>query len=207
MNRAVVKLSRVKPPAGLAKLFADPPLIASETREDYDSLFDAIAAAAKPKDAIAWLFVRDITDLSWEIRRERSQKLQVIKSAQEDEVRGLLTPTRSFTGELKLFDVQEVDPAAEKIAEEIRQWSTDPKARRKIAKKLADMGYDAAEILTRALNEAADCIDAIDRRIATYELRRMAALRAIEHYSETLARRLEALSSEAIEGKFTEAAE
>jgi hypothetical protein len=81
------------------------------------------------------------------------------------------------------------------------------KARRRIDEKLADKGCDAAEILSMALNEAAECIDAIDRRIATYELRRMTALRSIQNYSETLAPRLKAVSSEVIEGEFTEAAE
>jgi nucleotide-binding universal stress UspA family protein len=207
MDRALVKSSRVKPPAALAKLFADPPLVGNETREDYDGLFNAIAAAAKPADAIAWLFVRDITDLSWEIRRERSLKLQVIKSAQTGVVRELLTPPQPFTDKLILFDFEELDPNAEKIAKEMKQWASDPKARRRIEKELAEKGHDASEILTMALNQAADRIDAIDRRIATYELRRMAALRAIGHYGEMLARRLEAVSSEVIEEQFTEAAE
>ena len=51
--------------------------------------------------AIAWLFVRDITDLSWEIRRERSRKLQVIKSAQIDVVSEFLTLPWPHTDELK----------------------------------------------------------------------------------------------------------
>jgi hypothetical protein len=210
MNRALVKSSRVKPPAGLVKLFADPPLVGNETREGYDGLFNAIAVAVKPADAIAWLFVRDITDLSWEIRRERNLKLQVIKSAHEDKVRVFLTPPRPFTGELVMFDIvpsAEENANSEKIAKQVKQWSTDPKARRRIDKELAERGYDAEYILTKASNEVADCIDAIDRRLAAYELRRMAALRAIEHYNETLARRLEAVYSEVIEGQFTEAPE
>jgi hypothetical protein len=204
MNRSLVKLSKVKPPAGLAQLFDDPPLVGNEKREDYDKFFSAIATAVNPGDAIAWLFTRDVSDLSWEIRRERSLKLQVIKSAETDIVGGLLMPPRPFTGEL--LTIFEVDPNDEKMANEAKQWASDPKARRRIDKTLAEKGYDASYILTAALNKAAEHIDAIDRRIASYELRRMAALRAIEHYSETLARRLEA-ASDVIEGQFTEAAE
>jgi hypothetical protein len=84
MNRALVKLSKVKPPAGLAQLFDDPPPVGNEKREDYDNFFSAVATAVNPGDAIAWLFTRDVSDLSWEIRRERSLKLQVIKSAETD---------------------------------------------------------------------------------------------------------------------------
>ena len=58
-----------KPPAALAKFFDDPPLLPSESREEYERLFSAIVDAAEPADAIAWLFTRDIADLSWEIRR------------------------------------------------------------------------------------------------------------------------------------------
>lgn len=201
------------PPAGIAELFADPPLVGNESREEYDRLFAAIAAAAKPADAIAWLFVRDITDLSWEIRRERNLKLQIIKTHHEAVVRNRLTPPAppraSFALELTLWN--EIDPetakAADKAAKEASQWASDPKARRKIDKELAEMGYSAENIFKSALSAAADSTDAIDRRLASYELRRMAALKTIEYYSEILARRLETVSSDVIEGEFTEAAE
>jgi hypothetical protein len=204
MARAVVKLSKVKPPAGLVQLFGDPPLVGSEKREDYDNFFSTVAAAVNPADAIAWLFTRDISDLSWEIRRERKHKLQVIRSAEIDTVKGLLMPPRSLTDQPIIGF--ESDPISEKAANEAEQWACDPKARREINKELMEKGYDASRILEGALNRAAEHIDAIDRRIASYELRRMAALRAAEHHSEMLARRLDAASN-VVEGQFTEAAE
>ena len=201
MQRALVKQSPVKPPKELAQFFADPPLALNEKREDYEQLFAAIAAAAKPADAIAWMFVRDITDLSWEIRRERNLKVQIIKTAEEAAVAKMLTPPRPVE-----LDFMAPTPGVEEAEEAARQWASDPKARRRIDKELADMDCDASFILSEAINGDSDERDAIDRRIASYELRRMAALRAIEHYSETLARRLQA-ASDVIEGQFTEAAE
>jgi hypothetical protein len=56
------------------------------------------------------------------------------------------------------------------------------------------------------LRRSADAIDAIDRRIAAYEARRMMALKMIEHYDEALARRLKRTSADLIEGDYTEAA-
>jgi len=174
MQRALVRRSPVKPPKELAQFFADAPLALNEKREDYENLFAAIAAAAKPADAIAWIFVRDITDLSWEIRREKKLKLQVIKTAEEVAVAKMLTPPRPV--ELEFMaptpDVEEAEEAA-------RQWASDPKARRRIDKQLAGMDCDAACILSEASSGDSDERDAIDRRIASYELRRMAALRAI----------------------------
>jgi flagellar motility protein MotE (MotC chaperone) len=138
----------------------------------------------------------------------KSLKLQNIRSAEEYVVAGLLRPpkTKPFTGELLSFTFN-LDPEDEKANKEASRWASDPKARQRINKALADKGYDASYILRAALDRAADRTDAIDRRISSYELRRMAALKTIEHYSETLARRLETVSSDVIEGEFTEAAE
>jgi chorismate mutase len=57
------------------------------------------------------------------------------------------------------------------------------------------------------LIDAEDQIDAIDRRIASYQSRRMEVLKMIASYSESLARRLKAIPSEIIEAEFSEAAE
>jgi len=97
-------------------------------------------------------------------------------------------------------------PGAGKPDKVAKQWAGNPEARLRINKKLAQKGYDEAYILIVALNRAAHHIDAIDRRIATYELRRAAAMKAIEQYSEASARRL-AASPGVIDGEFTEAAE
>jgi hypothetical protein len=63
------------------------------------------------------------------------------------------------------------------------------------------------DLLSVALADDRPAIDALDRRIAAYEIRWIAALRGVEQYSEKLARRLEAASADIIEGVFTEAAE
>ena len=201
MDRALVKGSMGKLPPGLASLFNDPPLVGDEKREDYNNFFSEIVAAINPSDAIAWLLARDVSDLSWEIRRERRLKLQIITSAQSDVVSSLLSqPKQSSVG------LPYLAPGAGKPDKVAKQWAGDPEARSRINKKLAQKGYDESYISTVALNRAAHHIDAIDRRIATYELRRVVALKAMEHYRETSARRL-AASTDVIEGEFTEAAE
>jgi hypothetical protein len=47
-----------------------------------------------------------------------------------------------------------VDPEAERIAKEVdkemKLWATDPKARRRIEKGLADQGFDASWLSTEA---------------------------------------------------------
>jgi hypothetical protein len=215
MERHVAKKSGVKVPRALATLFANPALVGDETREDYDELFHAIVAVVIPKDAIAWLFAGRITDLSWEPKRERNLKRLVLKYAFQGEVRRLLTPPEilppTIEEQFQYFreevDPEEIERLTQELDEATRQWANDPEARGRIDKKLADQGYDNAWISSEALRAAADEIDAIDRRIASYELRWMTAVRASENYTESLARRLKAASSEIIDGEFTEAAE
>lgn len=55
--------------------------------------------------------------------------------------------------------------------------------------------------------KGASQIDAVERRIASYEIRRMTALREIERRNEKFARQLETASSEIIDADFSEAAE
>jgi hypothetical protein len=218
MNRALVKVT-TKPPKELASFFADPPLVGGESRADYDNLFSALAAAAKPVDAIAWIYLGDFTNLTWEIKRERGLKQRAVEAARKGIVRGLLmppppppppTPTL-FPGQLMFFDEVEPDPVraakVERASEDAEQWASDPKARRRIDKDLAERGYDQAYILARALTDSASDIDTIDQRISTYEYRRNAILREFDRHSESMARRLGRASSEIIDGEFTEAAE
>ena len=68
-------VSRLVPPHVL-DLLGDPPLIRSEKPDDYDRLFNQLAATIDPQDFVEWIYTKDILDLVWEIRRWR-----IIKSA------------------------------------------------------------------------------------------------------------------------------
>jgi hypothetical protein len=187
------------PPSELADLFADPPLVGNEKREDFDRFFSAINAAVKPVDAIAWLYTWDVVYLSWEIRRERTVKADIIKSAQMDFVSELLGSNNlvqsTRTGLSK--KLPRLQPKGE-----ARQWFKNPKSQPEAAKILADNGYECSDILAEAYILGADNIDAIDRRIASYEIRRMAVMRAVEDYNEKFAQKLDAASEDMIEAEF-----
>jgi hypothetical protein len=226
MSRSLIKSSQsLKPPKGLTQFFANPPLALNEKREEYEDLFDAIAAAAKPADAIAWLLVRDFTDLTWQIQREKNLIRKLMEIAEERAVADMLTPDKlDWTQGLDDDDVSLI-PGRGEALDTASDWAKNPEARIEINKRLADQGYDATDILNKALcpgsqfkkldafdmhadlDRFALRIEKADRRIAAYEQRRYTLLREIERYSDKLARRVEAVPSEIIEGQFTEAAE
>jgi hypothetical protein len=150
MSRALVKLTP-RPPKELASFFTDPPLVGEESREDYEKLFSALADAAKPADAIAWIYCRGFTDLTWEIRRERWLKHQVIEAARYAVVRRCrMPPELPLSGKLRMFGEVPVETDAdavstyrrevESVNREMKKWKNDPQARRRIVKELASEG-------------------------------------------------------------------
>jgi hypothetical protein len=199
-HQSLVQAPSIAPPKELAFMFADPPLVGDEKREDFDKLLIAIAGAVNPPDEIVWLFVLDIANLTWEIRRERKVKADIIKSAQAEVVEKYLEVISPHGMSITLS-------AFKPERSEARRWASDPKARREIELRLAENNYDTGLILAEAFVLGADQIDAVDRRIASYELRLMAVLKQAELRSEKIARLLDKASKEVLEGEFSEVSE
>ena len=202
MNRTLVTTKNVTPPKELEALFENVPLVGRERREDYDAFFSAIAMAEPPSDAVDWLMLKDFVDLSWEIRRERRIKVEIVKLNQTEVICDLLKSTFDKADRLgselnRIFNART----------EAQSWASDPETRMSIDAKLKEKGHDPDTVLTRAFLRGAREIDAIDKRIALYELRRNAILKEIGLRRERKAQKLDKASSDVIEGEFTEAAE
>jgi hypothetical protein len=194
MSRSLVTEKPITPPKELAALFNDPPLVGNERREDYENLFLAIARAVKPADAIEWIMSRHVADLSWEIGRERRVKAEIIGLKQREVL--LESSCRlsrvDFLREQVIATAEAESPSMFKKKDEFK-----PEAKEK----------DHASGLPEAYILGNRDIDLIDTRIASYEYRRNAALREINAYSEAMARRVDKVSRDVIDGEFTEAAE
>jgi hypothetical protein len=202
VSRSLLTTKRISPPKELEALFDDLPLVGSERREEYDALFSAIASAEIPSDAIDWMLLKDLVDLVWEIRRERRIKMEVIKLNQTEVICDLMKSTFDTADKLgsamnRIFFAR---PKAQ-------LWASDPASRKSIEFKLKEKGHDPDSVVAQAYLRGARDIDVIDKRIALYELRRNAILKEIGLRSERKAQKLAKVSSDVIEGEFTEAAE
>lgn len=202
MSRSLAKVLPLKPPKELLPFLEDLPLVSNEKAEDYYNIFCAILAAAKPADAIDWLHTKCVVDLTWEIRREQAIKVGIIQLMQKEIVLDLLKTTRDAPNALESH-VYRIFGAAN----ESNQWATDLSLRKKIDATLAERGYPSSEVLARAYVKGEAQINAVEKRIESYEARRMATLREIERRNEKLSRRLDEASSDIIDAEFSEAAE
>jgi hypothetical protein len=200
VNRSLVTTKSVTPPEELEALFENVPLVGRERREEYDAFFSAIAMAEPPSDAIDWILVKDLVDLSWEIRRERRIKVEIVKLNQTEVVCDLLKSTFNKADRLR-SDLNRIFGART----EAQLWASGAETRMSIDARLKEKGHDQDSVLARAYRRGAGEIDAIDRRIARYELRRNEILKQIALRNERKAQRLAKASSDIIDGEFTEA--
>jgi hypothetical protein len=190
--------SLVALPDDLKDLF-DPPLAGDEKRKDFDRFFSAIVSAVRPVDAIAWVYTWDIVCLSWEIKRERSVKATIVNAAQIDFLSGVLN-SRHLTW-ISKKGLHPYSPRPH-TKFEARVWLKNPEFLPEVSELLENNGYDRSRILAGAYVLAADNIDAIDRRLASYETRRMVAMRTVENYNEKFAKNLDAVSREVVDAEF-----
>jgi hypothetical protein len=201
MSHSLVATKDIRPPKELEAIFDDLPLVGQERHEDYHAFFSAIARAEMPSDAIDWMLLRDLVDLAWEIRRERRIKVEIIKLNQTEIICDLLKST---------FDqADRLGSAVNRIfvaGTEAQLWARDAETRKGIELKLEQKGHDPHSVLAQAYLRGARDIDAIDKRIALYELRRSAILKEIGLRDDRKARKLDKASSDVIKGEFTEAA-
>lgn len=177
-------------------------MVGDETAEDYINLFGAIVSSARPADAIDWLYVKNVVDLTRDILREGAIKAAIIELMQKEVVLDLLKTTRDDPSsvETHLYRIFAAD-------KEVRQWATNPAVRKEINDRLLARGFAVPETLARAYMKGASDIDRVDRRIANYEARKMVLLREIEHRNKRPSRSLEKASAEVIDADFSVAAE
>ena len=65
-------------PALIKKLWGPPPIPRTEDPAVYWKLGQAMAEAVQPADLIEWMYLKDVVDYTWEIRRLRKYKVELI---------------------------------------------------------------------------------------------------------------------------------
>jgi hypothetical protein len=190
MNGSLVPSKPLEPPKELQKFFSDPPLVGTERLEDYMQFFSVIATAARPREAIGWLLVSDLTAIWWEIRRERLIKAAIIRQMQRDAV-GV-----GFTRADLVRDAAVARSALDKDAPSM--------FRRKGSEPIEEKQEESVSLLAKAYLHGGDDIEACDRRIAALEYRRSALLNEVERRNQNMARRADNAASHVVDAEFTD---
>jgi hypothetical protein len=85
-NQDLIAKEMTQIPAAVAELWGKPPVLPHEDPEVYNKLWLEIAKSIGPTDFIEWLWIKDILDLSWEIRRLRGFKAGLVQKCRRDRI-------------------------------------------------------------------------------------------------------------------------
>jgi len=184
-------------PEDILRIFGDPPLLSTENRELYLTLLCMVAQELRPRNIIEWLSLKDVVDLSWEIRRLRRFKALSIEEGRRSRFEPPFRPKPLSEGDLLFSSIlgpPPTPPSEADIRRENRQ-----RARRN-ARLQTEIGS------TIVFEETITMYERIDRLLVSAELRRSALLHDMKFYREDLAHLLKDSSTKIIDGEFTETA-
>src|SRR3569833_2158938 len=158
-------------------VFGPAPLIEGEDEDAYNDILQRISEAIQPKDVFEEIWVREMTDLSWELLRWRRLRVALFAGAAHEGVGAALTPWGLYGG-------------GESVNEICRGYtSRDPTAHKKLEEKLAS-GSVPEIIQAMTLATRLSEIEQIERLIASSDARRNATLREIGRHRRDAADQL-----------------
>ena len=183
-RRPRLRLALVKPP----------PVLITESADQFSRLRDALKDEFKPHGAVEEFMVEEIAALMWEIRRYRRAKTNILNSAYRSALGNLLSGCRE-PGPFVL-GIDDKDKLA------AHQWfGNDRNAKQAVLQKLAYFGLDEHAIEAEAMRIRAADLEKFDRLLESREWRLDKALRAFAEFRGGLGRHLRETAERVIDGK------
>jgi len=182
-------------PEDIRSFLGDPPLTPHEDPAVYQDLLSRMAQAVTPKDAIEWVWIRDVCDLVWEARRLRLAKAEILR----------LSMAEAYERLQQSLDTDEIEQLLPRHMRDdmrtpVHQWlAGDAGSRRVIEQDLARFGHSLATLEAQAHLMKLDTLERLDRLITVYDHRRDAILRDLERRRAVIAARLRAVSDAIID--------
>jgi hypothetical protein len=167
-------------PPAIAPLFSNPPVLKTEDPKAYRELLNEVAATMRPTDLVEFLWLRDFTDLTWEILRYRRLQKAILETG---ELAGLRNRFRDLIHDGHLSQDQ-LDRNAAALAV---SWC-NPDSRAALEKARPNQikdEYIAAEAFVHRIKE----LESIDKLLSAAESRRNKVLREIDYRRVTRAYR------------------
>ena len=172
-------------------LFSKPPLLITESVDEFESLRSALEQEIRPSGVIERMFVDEFGAIAWEILRLRRCKTAIINLGFRDAMKDLLVRLLDEHGKLIPYE------RAETLA---AKWFTDQKAKEDVSQIFGKFQLDEYAIEAEAIRRSSSDIEALDKMLLLLESRRNRTLRSIADYRNGFAKQLRESSSRLIEG-------
>jgi hypothetical protein len=158
-------------PSRLQGFFAKPPVLIGESRLQYEQVLTGTIEAIKPSNFLEWLLVKDLVDLTWELRRLGKHKAALINVTWTHALRMILES--HLEGDLEERRRVAQERAGGYFTKEGRDWVMEFLLKRELTEDAI-----AAQASTLRLPE----LDLIDRQMERARVSRMAIARDIQHH-------------------------
>ena len=142
-------------------LFAKPPLLITESAEDFAALSATLMEEIKPRGIIERLYVADIAALVWEILRLRRCKVAIVNTAFKNALSNLLD---RLAGKPNWVTPKEMRDAI------VRDWFSKPEARKEVLEMLAEFRLDEFAIEAEAIRSVFSELEVLDRMLTLLEI-------------------------------------
>jgi hypothetical protein len=160
-----------------------PPLLMTESREDFDQVRNSLEREIQPRGPIEQMYVDDMAYIVWEIRRLRRCKDTIVNIAFLAGLKRVLQ-LLCRPGETEFFNCyEEIDDLA-------LRWFTDPEAKKEVSELLGKFQLDEIAIEAEAIRDSAQDLEQLDRMLRSLEARRDRALALVVEYRVNLAHQL-----------------
>ncbi|ETR76361.1 hypothetical protein X566_17645 [Afipia sp. P52-10] len=147
--------------------FAEPALIAGESREDYELLRQLLIEDIQPQSNLEWLWLFDLAELSWEILRYRKLKVRTIEMHRVKAIEALLL-------QIDGAGLPDNDPVLLKHARiNAVECRTNPSTMREIEARLASHKLDHDMITAATLVQAHSAVMLFEALVRRAQERRV----------------------------------
>jgi hypothetical protein len=223
MPKDLETTSPAKTLAKLNKLFGPAPVLSSEDLKAYDTIMTRFIECLKPRDFIEEMFVKDLTDSTWDIMRYRLHKTLVIErehrqhQEMEEKRRQEEQKKKAAIAEWDAKRAKEAErPGDTKQAEPGEQTgapTTQFERKLELERVIDGTTSDVEDILNgpaeeldhaEALQSGIDYFEQLDHLLSVAIARRNDTLYQIEFYGQGLGQHLRRVSDEIIDAEFSE---
>ena len=162
-------------PKGLKSFFNRPPILASESRFEYNSLLKLLAEQLVPDGPLEWLMLKDILESMWEMRQ-----LKNIKA-------GLIDIMRKHAVGRVLKSVAEGETQEERdrfVDDKLEAWSRGDEARDEVEAFVSLHGAGNRELQALSMSFRLHENDLVDRQIERARANMARMLHEFEYFRD-----------------------
>jgi hypothetical protein len=153
-------------------LRSKPPVLRSESAEEYISLHQELVRELEPNGPIEEIYIEDITALIWDVQRLRNFKVSAMHQASLQALTSILKQLLPFK------------PKAEALA---KGWFEDAGDRKQVSEILKRFDLDESAIEAEAMKLASEQLEWLDKALALASSRLEKELRFVKSYRDGFA--------------------